>query len=145
MGAAIRRRAFLGLLAGAVPSVALGLPRPPVYLLVKAGRLLDVRGPGTLTGQFVRYTATDALCCPSTVFFVEYLVSRQPQRALHVVLKCALPLPATVLDVGVIHVEVCVWHRQGFPLVAKRHPLSRYPQHFILLRHKMANGMHQVV
>ena len=40
-GAAIRRRAFLGLLAGAVPAVALAQPSPP--LLVKAGRLLDVR------------------------------------------------------------------------------------------------------
>ena len=32
------------------------------------GRVLDVRGPGLLTGQFVRYAATDPLCCPSSVF-----------------------------------------------------------------------------
>jgi imidazolonepropionase-like amidohydrolase len=43
MGAAIRRRAFLGLLAGAVPSLALAQPRPKLHLLVQAGRLLDVR------------------------------------------------------------------------------------------------------
>ena len=43
MGAAIRRRAFLGLLGGALPAVALGQRQPPPHLLVKAGRLLDVR------------------------------------------------------------------------------------------------------
>jgi hypothetical protein len=41
-----------------------------------SGRLLDVRGPATLSGQFVRYTASDPLCCPSSVFFVEYTVDR---------------------------------------------------------------------
>ena len=41
-----------------------------------SGRLLDVRGPGMLTGQFVRYAATDPLCCPSSVFVVEYMVDR---------------------------------------------------------------------
>ena len=46
MGAAIRRRAFLGLLCGAAPAVALAQPSPLLPLLVKAGRLLDVR-----TGQ----------------------------------------------------------------------------------------------
>jgi len=40
------------------------------------GRILDMRGPGELTGQFVRYTATDPLCCPSSVFAVEYTVDR---------------------------------------------------------------------
>jgi len=35
-----------------------------------------VRGPGLLTGQFVRYAATDPLCCPSSVFVVEYMVDR---------------------------------------------------------------------
>jgi hypothetical protein len=39
------------------------------------GRVLDIHG-GTLSGQFVRYTATDPLCCPSSVFFVEYTVDR---------------------------------------------------------------------
>jgi len=39
------------------------------------GRVLDIRG-GTLSGQFVRYTATDPLCCPSSVFVVEYTVDR---------------------------------------------------------------------
>ena len=43
MGAAIRRRAFLGLLGSAMPAAALAARRPPPpYLLVKAGRLLDV-------------------------------------------------------------------------------------------------------
>ncbi len=46
MGAAIRRRAFLGVLCGAVPAVALAQPSPQPLLLVKAGHLLDVR-----TGQ----------------------------------------------------------------------------------------------
>jgi hypothetical protein len=41
-----------------------------------SGRILDVRGPGLLTGQFVRYAATDPLCCPSSVFVVEYMVDR---------------------------------------------------------------------
>jgi LppP/LprE lipoprotein len=41
-----------------------------------SGRVLDVRGPGLLTGQFVRYTATDALCCPSSIFTVEYTADR---------------------------------------------------------------------
>lgn len=46
MGAAIRRRAFLGVLCGAAPALALAQPSQPPLLLVKAGRLLDVR-----TGQ----------------------------------------------------------------------------------------------
>jgi imidazolonepropionase-like amidohydrolase len=43
MGAAIRRRAFLGLLCGAVPSMAYAQPGPPLSLVVRAGQLLDVR------------------------------------------------------------------------------------------------------
>jgi hypothetical protein len=41
-----------------------------------SGRVLDVRGPGVVTGQFVRYAAADPLCCPSSVFVVEYVVDR---------------------------------------------------------------------
>jgi hypothetical protein len=40
------------------------------------GRILDMHGPGDLNGQFVRYTASDPLCCPSSVFAVEYTVDR---------------------------------------------------------------------
>ena len=40
------------------------------------GRVLDLHAPGRLTAQFVRYTATDPLCCPSATFFVEYEVDR---------------------------------------------------------------------
>jgi hypothetical protein len=40
------------------------------------GRVIDVRGPGNLSGQFVRYVATDPLCCPSSTFSVEYAVDR---------------------------------------------------------------------
>jgi hypothetical protein len=40
------------------------------------GRILDVRGPANLSGQFVRYAPTDPLCCPSSVFGVEYRVDR---------------------------------------------------------------------
>jgi hypothetical protein len=53
-----------------------------------SGRLIDVRGPGTLTAQFVRYTPSDPLCCPSSVFGVEYVIDRSgnapvlvPQRS----------------------------------------------------------------
>ncbi|MGI9145448.1 MAG: LppP/LprE family lipoprotein [Chloroflexota bacterium] len=41
-----------------------------------SGRLIDVHGPGTLSGQFVRYVAADPLCCPSSVFSVEYSLDR---------------------------------------------------------------------
>jgi hypothetical protein len=41
-----------------------------------SGRVVDVRGPGTLVAQFVRYAPSDPLCCPSSVFSVEYTVDR---------------------------------------------------------------------
>jgi hypothetical protein len=40
------------------------------------GRILDMRGPADLFGQFVRYAPTDPLCCPSSTFAVEYSVDR---------------------------------------------------------------------
>jgi len=40
------------------------------------GRVLNVSAPGALTGAFVRYLPTDALCCPSSTFTVEYTVDR---------------------------------------------------------------------
>ncbi|MDQ6670292.1 MAG: LppP/LprE family lipoprotein [Chloroflexota bacterium] len=51
------------------------------------GRLIDVRAPATLSGQFVRYTATDPLCCPSSVFSVEYTVDRSGDAPLLVPLR----------------------------------------------------------
>jgi hypothetical protein len=35
-----------------------------------------MRAPADLNGQFVRYTASDPLCCPSSVFAVDYTVDR---------------------------------------------------------------------
>jgi len=56
-----------------------------------AGRILDMRGPANLSGQFVRYAATDPLCCPSSTFAVEYMVDRSgagpvlvPLRSTHI-------------------------------------------------------------
>jgi hypothetical protein len=40
------------------------------------GRVLDMRGPGILSAQFVRYAATDPLCCPSSSFAVDFEVDR---------------------------------------------------------------------
>jgi len=40
------------------------------------GRILDMRAPADLNSQFVRYTASDPLCCPSAVFAVDYTVDR---------------------------------------------------------------------
>jgi hypothetical protein len=51
-------------------------PTPMDSRTDSVGRILDVRGPAQLAGQFVRYTATDALCCPSSTFAVEYTVDR---------------------------------------------------------------------
>lgn len=68
MGAAIRRRAFLGLLCGAAPAVALAQPSPLLPLLVKAGRLLDVRTGRTqlraallIIGERIREIGPEAL------------------------------------------------------------------------------------
>jgi hypothetical protein len=53
-----------------------------------AGRVFDIRGPvGDVTAQFVRYTPTDALCCPSSVFQVEYHVDRDGDAPLLVPLS----------------------------------------------------------
>jgi hypothetical protein len=45
------------------------------------GRLLDLRGT-TLTAQFVRYTATDPLCCPSSTYQVLYAIDRSGDAPL---------------------------------------------------------------
>jgi hypothetical protein len=54
------------------------------------GRILDMRGPANLIGQFVRYSASDPLCCPSATFAVEYVVDHSepapvlvPVRSTH--------------------------------------------------------------
>ncbi|GAC1316395.1 MAG: LppP/LprE family lipoprotein [Chloroflexota bacterium] len=41
-----------------------------------SGRIVSVRGPDRLAGNFVRYTSTDPLCCPSKTFTVDYDVDR---------------------------------------------------------------------
>jgi hypothetical protein len=46
------------------------------------GRITDVRGPGVLTSQFVRYASSDPLCCPSSVFWVEFQVDRSDGAAV---------------------------------------------------------------
>jgi hypothetical protein len=43
------------------------------------GRVLDLRGPATISAQFVRYTANDPLCCPSSTFSVAYDVDRHAE------------------------------------------------------------------
>jgi hypothetical protein len=58
------------------------------------GRILDMRGPGDLSGQFVRYTATDPLCCPSSVFVVEYTVDRSGAAPV------LLPIRSTRINPG---------------------------------------------
>jgi LppP/LprE lipoprotein len=40
------------------------------------GRVMNMRGPGNLSAQFSRYTLSDPLCCPSSSYFVEYVVAR---------------------------------------------------------------------
>jgi hypothetical protein len=59
-----------GQFAGTISPTAMGSRGDGV------GRILDLRGPANLTGQFVRYAPTDPLCCPSAVFGVEYRVDR---------------------------------------------------------------------
>jgi hypothetical protein len=51
-------------------------PTPMDSRIDGVGRILDLRGPANLSGQFVRYAPTDPLCCPSSVFGVEYRVDR---------------------------------------------------------------------
>jgi hypothetical protein len=51
-------------------------PQPMDSRTDGVGRILDVRGPGNLTGQFQRYAPTDPLCCPSKTFMVHYMVDR---------------------------------------------------------------------
>jgi hypothetical protein len=51
-------------------------PQPMDSRTDGVGRILDIRGPGNLTGQFVRYAPTDPLCCPSATFVVQYSVDR---------------------------------------------------------------------
>ena len=51
------------------------------------GRILDMRGPANLSGQFVRYAASDPLCCPSSTFFVEYTVDRSGSAPVLVPLR----------------------------------------------------------
>jgi LppP/LprE lipoprotein len=41
-----------------------------------AGRVQDVRGGQEITAQYVRYTPADPLCCPSSMFFVQFSVDR---------------------------------------------------------------------
>lgn len=51
------------------------------------GRISDMHGPAELTGQFVRYTANDPLCCPSSTFAVNYTVDRSGDAPLLVPLR----------------------------------------------------------
>ncbi len=51
------------------------------------GRILDMRGPANLSGQFVRYAASDPLCCPSATFFVEYAVDKSGSAPVLVALR----------------------------------------------------------
>jgi hypothetical protein len=51
-------------------------PSPMDSRIDGVGRILDLRGPANLNGQFVRYAASDPLCCPSSTFAVEYMVDR---------------------------------------------------------------------
>ncbi|HEV7664966.1 MAG TPA: LppP/LprE family lipoprotein [Chloroflexota bacterium] len=57
------------------------------------GRVIDVRGPDTLNAQFVRYTATDPLCCPSSSFAVDYRVDRNADGGPLLVPFRSTPLP----------------------------------------------------
>jgi hypothetical protein len=63
-----------------------------------SGRLLDVRGPGTLTGQFVRYAASDPLCCPSAVFNVEYTVDRSGPAPLLIPVRVTRNTASLILN-----------------------------------------------
>ena len=51
-------------------------PTPMDSRIDGVGRILDMRGPADLFGQFVRYAASDPLCCPSSTFAVDYKVDR---------------------------------------------------------------------
>jgi hypothetical protein len=51
-------------------------PQPMDSRTDGVGRILDIRGPDNLTGQFVRYAPSDPLCCPSSTFMVHFMVDR---------------------------------------------------------------------
>jgi hypothetical protein len=60
-----------------------------------SGRVIDVHGPdGAVSAQFVRYTPADALCCPSSVYQVEYGVDRSGDAPVLV------PLSSRRINVG---------------------------------------------
>ena len=57
-------------------------PQPMDSRTDGVGRVLDMHGPANLAAQFNRYAPTDALCCPSAAFFVEYTVDRSGSAPL---------------------------------------------------------------